>query len=313
MLSKLLKNGFFLLFLASGACTPPSDPNELLATVGQEKILVKDLQQSLYREGEKFGVGAGQNKEHFQRAKRSLLDDLIRQKILKQEATQQQIAISESELEQEIRKYKSRYTEREFQEVLKKRKIDYGTWRELKRNTLLIDKWIKEYLFADLKVSDEEIKAYYDTHEIEFTRPEAVRVRQIVTDSREKAENILKRVQEWENFAKLARDLSIAPDRRQGGDLGYISRGSFPKEFDICFDLKEGETSPIVQSSYGFHIFKVIEKKSQEKVSLAEVKPQIEEWLKEEKREEAFEKYYQELQKKYSIWIDEKILKGVSL
>jgi len=302
-----------LFFLAWTACISPSKPTELVATVGEEKILVKDLQESLYRDGEKFGLGTRQNKEHFQRAKRNLLEELIRQKILKQEASQQGISISESELEQEIRKYKSRYTEREFQEVLKKRKIDYGNWRELRRTTLLVDKWIKQNLFSDLKVSLEEVEAYYKEHELEFTRPEAVRVRQIVTDSREKAEEILKRVQEWENFASLARDVSIAPDRKQGGDLGFIVRGSFPKEFDVCFDLKEGEISPIVQTIYGFHIFKVIEKKSKEKVSLEEVKPQIEEWLKEAKRQEAFEKYYQELQKKYSIWIDEKILKGVRL
>ncbi len=312
-MQKILKIFYFLFFLGLAACTSPSKPTELLATVGEEKILVKDLQESLYRDGEKFGLGTRQNKEHFQRAKRSLLEELIRQKVLKQEAFQQGVNVSESELEQEIRKYKSRYTEREFQEVLKKRKIDYGTWRELRRTTLLVDKWIKQYLFADLKISPEEVETYYKEHELEFTRPEAVRVRQIVTDSREKAEEILKRVQEWENFARLARDVSIAPDRKQGGDLGFIVRGSFPKEFDVCFDLKEGEISPIVQTIYGFHIFKVIEKKSQEKVSLEEVKPQIEEWLKEAKREEAFEKYYQELQKKYSVWIDEKILKGVRL
>jgi parvulin-like peptidyl-prolyl isomerase len=177
----------------------------------------------------------------------------------------------------------------------------------------MADHLLEKKLFRDLKVSVEEIKKYYEEHQGEFTLPESVRVRQILTDTKEKADTIREKLEKGENFARLARALSIAPDRKQGGDLGFITRGSFPKEFEVCFDLKVGELSPVVSSLYGFHLFKVVEKRSETKLPLEEVRDQIEEWLKEQVREAAFQSYYEDLKKNYPVEIEQRVLKRVQV
>lgn len=303
---------FFLFVTLVVGCSPPK-PTDVVARVGGDPIYVKDLSQAFYREGDKFGPEPEKDKKRFLKIKEQLLEDLIQKKILIREAKTQGVEIAEPELEEEIKKYKSRYTEREFQKILEERKIDYGTWREIKRMNLVIDHLLREKLFSQMTVPEEKLREYYEQHRDEFTRPEAVRIRQIVTDTKEKAEEILKRLKQGENFARVARDLSLAPDRKQGGDLGFVPRGSFPKEFEICFDLKVGELSPIVSSLYGFHIFKVVEKRSQEQVPFDEVKGQIEEWLKEKAREEAFDNYYKNLKGKIPVEVNRWTLKRAKI
>ncbi|MFO1518154.1 MAG: peptidyl-prolyl cis-trans isomerase [bacterium] len=301
-----------LLLWAPLACGKPK-PTDVVARVAGEPIVVDDVLQALYRDRDKYGDDAFQKKDRFLKIKERLLEDLIQKKILTKEAIKQGIVVNDDDLEKEIHKYKSRYTERDFQKILEARKIDYQTWREVKRANLMADKLIEQKLFADLKISEEKMREYYDQHREEFTQPEAVKIRQIVTENQGSAEAVLKKLKEGENFARMAHDLSIAPDRMQGGDLGFISRGSFPKEFEVCFDMKVGELSPVVSSLYGFHIFKVIEKRPAKQLPFEEVKGQIEEWLKEKAREEAFQAYYEKLRKEYPVEIHGRVLKRIAV
>ncbi len=302
---------FSFLFLFT-SCAAPKSTDEV-AKVGGDIIDVRDLEQALYREGFKFGDDFQKNKKRFLNIKRQLLEDLIQKKILEKEAQREGVELNEKELEQELKKYKSHYNELEFQKILEAKKIDYGAWREVKRVNLLTDKLIREKLFPSVEISEEKIKQYYDEHLEEFTRSESVRVRQILTDTQEKAQTLYERLQKGENFAKLAHDYSQSPDRNQGGDVGFMAKGHFPKEFDICFDLKVGELSPITSGLYGFHIFKVIEKKPEERMAYEQVKSQIQTWLTEQIREQAFEKYYQELRKKYPVEVKEWVLKRIKI
>src|SRR4029453_12995710 len=298
--------------LALAGCQPPA-PTQPVARVAGEPILVGDLIQAYRREGAKFGTEVFKDRKRLLQVKESLLEDLIQKKILSKEAAKEDLTVPDEELEQEIRHSKSRYTEKDFQEMLKSKGIDYAVWREVKRNHLLANRLLQEKVFAKIQISEEGLKEYYQAHQEEFTQPESVRVRQILTDTREKAEDILAKLKKDENFPRMARAYSLAPDRKQGGDLGFITKGSFPKDFDVCFDLKVGELSPIVSSLYGFHLFKVVEKRPEQKLPFEEVRGQIEEWLKEKAREEAFQGYYEELKKRSPVEIDQKVLKAVVL
>ncbi len=309
---RLVKILVFPVLLSGVSCSSP-EPTDTVAKVAGETITVKDLIQAIYREGEKFGDKNFQSSERFEEVKRRFLQDLIQKKILVHEANSEGIKVSDEELEQELRNYKSRYTEKDFQAILEKRKIDYSTWREIKKANWVISRLLKEKVFASIEISDEKTKSYYQDHLKDFRQPEMVRIRQILTDTKEKAQEILKKLNAGENFAKLAHDYSLSPDRANGGDLGYIRRGSFPKEFEISFDLEEGELSPVVSSLYGFHIFKVLDKKPEMQMTYEEAKPQIEELLRSREEEELFKKYYQELQKKYPVEINQSVLKKVVL
>ena len=161
---------------------------------------------------------------------------------------------------------------------------------------------------AATTVTDQDLQSYYDQHRDEYRVPEQVKVTHIlikiplpapgakvddkaVADARAKAEDVLKQVKAGGDFAKLAKKYSDDPgSAKSGGELGWIGRGRTVPEFEkAAFSLGKGETSDLVQSSYGFHIIRVEDKQTAHLKTLAEVKSEIEEKVKQEKATRATE------------------------
>lgn len=289
------------------ACSPP-DPLEPVATWGDQSISVGELKNRFQIEVAEIPEEVRQKSAVRERVLRRTLDEMIDRRLLLRAALEAGTSVEEAELDTEIRRHKSRYTEWNFQKALKERGIKPETWREQKRENLIIQKYLDHLASTKQPVSQEDVKAYYEAHPEEFRREEAVRVRQIVTDSKEKAEAILRRLRKGENFAKLAGDLSMSPDRKQGGDLGFITKGTFPREFEVCFSMNPGEISPIIPSAYGFHLFKVLEKRPEAAIQLKEVEGKIALKLKQEARQAEREAVLQEARAKEPVVIHEKVL-----
>ena len=161
---------------------------------------------------------------------------------------------------------------------------------------------------AATTVSDQDLQAYYDQHRDEYRVPEQVKVSHIliktplpapgakedakaIADARTKAEGVLKEVKAGGDFAKLAEKYSDDPgSAKSGGELGWIGRGRTVPEFEkAAFSLGKGQTSDLVKSSYGFHIIRVEDKQEAHLKSLAEVKTEIEEKVKQQKTAHATE------------------------
>ncbi|MGA3087992.1 MAG: peptidyl-prolyl cis-trans isomerase [Terriglobales bacterium] len=161
---------------------------------------------------------------------------------------------------------------------------------------------------AATTVTDSDLETYYDQHRDEYRMPEQVKVRHIliktplpaagakedekaVAEARAKAEGVLKELKSGGDFAKLAEKYSDDPgSAKSGGDLGWIGRGRTVPEFEkAAFSLGKGQTSDLVKSSYGFHIIRVEDKQDAHLKTLAEVKPEIEQKVRQEKASHATE------------------------
>ncbi len=157
-------------------------------------------------------------------------------------------------------------------------------------------------LAAATTVTDQDLQTYYDQHREEYRVPEQVKVSHIliktplpapgakedekaIADARTKAEGVLKELKAGGDFAKLAEKYSDDPgSAKSGGDLGWIGRGRTVPEFEkAAFSLGKGQTSDLVKSSYGFHIIHVEDKQDAHLKTLAEVKREIEERVKQQK------------------------------
>ncbi|MCP2606328.1 peptidyl-prolyl cis-trans isomerase, partial [Candidatus Aminicenantes bacterium AC-708-I09] len=140
-------------------------------------------------------------------------------------------------------------------------------------NRLLVEKYVS-LLIRDIKVERKEIESYYRSHLNEFIQPERLRVRQILVESESKAIEILNELKNSppEKFIEIAKKESISPDAEKGGDMGFYERGQLPEELEkVIFSLKEGELSQVVQSDYGFHIFRVEKREKRQKLPLTKV------------------------------------------
>lgn len=132
-------------------------------------------------------------------------------------------------------------------------------------------------------VTDSEIEDYYKKHIKNYQQPEQVRARHILIkpdNDKKKAkaeiEAILKEIKAGKSFEELAEKYSACPSKSRGGDLGFFARGKMVKPFeDTAFSLKVGEISNIVETSFGFHIIKLEEKKEARIIPLSEAKKDI--------------------------------------
>lgn len=289
------------------------DFNRPIAEINGEPILAQELRQVLAREKEKYPaekLGAG---KEFLKIKEKTLNELIDRKLLLKEATAQGTYLSDEEFQEELRKYKSNYTELSFQKMLQERGMTNEEWLQLRRESFIVGKFLAQQNPDAKAAAPAAVQKYYDEHIAQYQVPESVHVRQIVTDTKEKAESILRRLKQGENFAKLARDLSLSPDRSEGGDLGFIRRGSFPREFEVCFSMNPGEISPIIPSAYGFHLFKVLEKAPGRTLDLTEVSNKIYVQLREQSREEYLNTLLATLRSQANIRINREVLEKMPL
>lgn len=144
---------------------------------------------------------------------------------------------------------------------------------------------------VEAPVSDAEIQAWYDGHKDRYAQPEERRASHILiategkdkAKAKERADALLAEVQKNPAaFAELAKKNSEDPgSATQGGDLGFFARGMMVKPFeDATFALKEGETSGVVESDFGFHIIRLTGVRPAREKPLAEVRSEIETELK---------------------------------
>lgn len=201
-------------------------------------------------EGRKFGDVA----------REKLLDMLIDEKLQLDKAAELGITVTDDEVNSEIENAKKYFdTEEKFNEFLKEQGIDLEYFKESVKKELIISK-LNDKLTEKVAVTDEEIKAYYDTHQDEFV---SVKASHILLETQEEAEAMLKRVKAGEDFAELAKQNSIDPSAKENsGDLDYFRHGDMVEPFEnAAFALKPGEISEIVPTDFGFHIIKVEDSK----------------------------------------------------
>lgn len=296
-------------WLTLAACGGPG-----VAKVNGDKILLKDFERRLRVAAIQSDTAWLKQSDRAAVFKEKLLNDLIDEALLLQEARRLSITATDAELAEEYTRYKSQYTEAGFQDMLKARGISYDEWKEDRKRGYIIDK-LREAAAPDAaKVTEAELKSFYDQNINDFKRPEEVHVRQILVGKEETARMILAKLQAGENFAAMAQQYSISPDARQGGDIGYFSRGSFPPIFDkVCFSLPAGGMSDVVKSEYGYHIFKVLDYRPVRTTPFSDAKKLILRSLRQEGGQKQFENLLAQLRQHSKISIDSKTLSKIEV
>lgn len=181
---------------------------------------------------------------------------------------------------------------------------------EMKKR-ILVDTFFKKELEENIKISDEELKKYYDDHPEEAKAPVEVRASHILLKTREEAESVLQKLKAGSKFEELAKSSSIDTGSKvRGGDLGFFRSGMMVPEFeDVALKLQKGETSSIVETRFGFHIIKVTDKRTGKERSFNEAKAELEQNLLKKKKKEKFDSLVAGLKSKASITIKEDLLK----
>lgn len=190
----------------------------------------------------------------------------------------------------------------------KEYKQEYKKLEQRMKKELAIQVWQKK-LLDSIKISNKELKDYYNKNKEEFNEKESVHARHILVKTEDEAKKIISQLKSLSGeklktkFIELAKKYSTGPSGSKGGDLGYFSKGQMVPAFnDKVFSMKKGQvTLKPVKTQFGYHVIYVEDKKPSMTRSFNEVKEFIEQRLKMEKFKAVMKKKMDELQKKAAI------------
>lgn len=244
-----------------------------------------------------------------QQANRVVLDAMIAQALMYGAATIAGVVATEDEVELELSFARARYASRsEFESELEKRGLTEEEYRTNLSRELTIQKHIESNLVRELTVSDEDVRVYYDTHQVEFHRPASMQLRQIVASlprgataaeraaARAKAEQALEQVRAGQDFAAVARELSDDGTASQGGLIANLTEEELvPPLREAVKMLAVGDLSPVVESRFGFHLLRLEGRQEAQGLSFADAEEPIRQDLLAQRKRSAKEGWLQGL------------------
>jgi peptidyl-prolyl cis-trans isomerase C len=303
------------LWMGCGSSEVEEIENEAdeVAIVNKEVITREDFKNELKWAKRKYRVEKSDSLEPNQNVwiKTNILNELIQECLLRQEAIRQGITVSSGEFEKYLDQAKEGYKENTFQRALDIEEISRIQWEDKLKTNLLIRKLIEEVINRKIEIKEEEITDYFKQHMEEFQKGEQVRTLHIMVETEDEARRIRKLIRKGKSFSELARQHSRSPEGKTGGDMGYYEAGQMPKWFDDVFNLKVNKVSDIIRTPFGVHIFKVVDKKPERKMSFEESKKQIHTKLLREAQEQAFHKWVEEIKQKSEIIIQYEVLETI--
>ncbi len=309
----LIPLGFTLLF-GCGLREKEGQGDEVLATVDGATITLSEYKSGLEKLKAQLPPGESLNAEGAKTLKVNLLNQLIEKKLLTSEAQKMGITVSDAEINEQIKKIVGDYPDSNaFASRMKEEKIDPEAWKKEIQYQIMLNKLVSAVAGNDISVTPEEIEKYYKDNQDQYNAPTRVKALQIMVETKDQAQTILDKIKGGADFSELAKTYSISPDSEKGGDLGYFSQDEMPPAFSVVFSMKPGEMSGVIESEYGFHIFKVIDRREAKVLTLEEARPEIEEKLKRAKKEEKYAAWFEGMRKNKKIEINPSVLEKIKM
>jgi peptidyl-prolyl cis-trans isomerase C len=205
--------------------------------------------------------------------------------------------------------------EQAFEQALNAQHMTLAKLREDARANMMIQKLLQGEI-AKIEIKPSDISTFYEKNPDKFQQPETVHAAHILvivpqgSDEKAKAAlkakalEALKAARSGQDFATLARKYSDDGSAQHGGDLGFFPRGQMVPAFEqAAFALKPGEISDLVETPFGFHIIKMIERRPGGTVPFAQVAPKIQEYLENQAQSEKAKAFVDTLKAKGKIEI----------
>ncbi len=299
---------FFLI-----AATAPSwgeIVDRVIAVVNDDVITQYELESTVELILKRYeqSIPPGDRERVAAEARKALLDRMIEDLLLRQEAKRLGITVREEEVTLTIQESLKRrkMTTEDLQQALIKEGSSYERYRESTRSDLIKMRIMQREIRPRVSVTNEEIGAFYQEHHDEYEGKLRVRLLMIALplpnnspavkeEMRLKAQAILQRIRAGESFEALANEFATGP-ARTGGDIGYVEKGSInPAIEEVAFSLKPGETSDVIETPQGFYIIRALDRRGGGSLTVKATREDVEERI-----------YRDKMEKKFAEWMVEK-------
>ncbi|MBI5892691.1 MAG: peptidylprolyl isomerase [Deltaproteobacteria bacterium] len=290
--------------------------DKVVAIVNDSVITLSDLNTAAsIKMDDLQKIGKPEEKKRMMETKSKALDQLIERKLVEQASNKAGITVSEREIDNAIDdvKKQNNLNQDALLRALAANGLTFKEYRSQLKDQIRQMKFVSKEFRSKITVADDDIEAYYKQNIERFYEPVTIRISQIflavprnITDMQkqdieQKAKDILMKIRQGEDFAKLALAYSQGPNPENGGDLGFLKVGEIDPTIEkIALNLKSGETSGIIPTKLGLFIIQVTEKKEKEPKPFETVKNNIKNIL-----------FQNIVDERFKLWLEEQ--KSISL
>ena len=279
-----------IVFLAALTACNKQVGGDVMATVDGRKIFRSDVDK--YYDNQVASAQQAPTGEQATALRLNILHQMIDDEILMRRAEKLGLLATDEEVDRKFNEVKAPFTQEEFDQRLKDKKITLADFKRDIRRSITVDKVMNKEVSSKINVTDQDITDYYNAHKAEFNliEPQYHLAQIMVTpmpnpqaqnqndkaqneaDARKKIQMIANRLDSGDDFATLAMRYSEDPETSgNGGDLGTIPESSLrstdPLTRDSVMKLKPGQYSPIItvvnpatRQSVGYRIVKLVSK-----------------------------------------------------
>jgi peptidyl-prolyl cis-trans isomerase SurA len=316
-----------LPLLALLAASPGDVVDRVAATVNGEVVTLSEISERAAPEVQRAeDLPAGKERDEARAAAlRRAFDQIVAEKLLASEAQALQLEVTEQQVAAAVEDIKARnhFDDEQLARALADQGLDLPTFRAQVRRELETYQVLQYRVRGKVKVTEEDLRNYYQRHPQEFGGEDEVHVRHIflplpegataADEARVRAqgEKILQRLKSGEDFAAVARQVSKGPSAEDGGDLGWLRRGTIQKALeDAAFALKPGQISGLVRAGPGLHVVKVEGRRRGGERSFEDAKEEIRARLVDEQVAQTRQQYLDELRRAAAIDVKIPELRG---
>ena len=288
--------------LPAGAAAGPVVVDRVVAVVNDEIITMSDLQ----REAQKRPDITDQ---------RVILEGMIDRKLQMVAAKRSGLEVTDRELNEAVADIMKRNNmdSKQFEAALAREGLTLEQYRVEFREQMTMSRLFSKFISTGISIDEKEVREYYERNVAQYSLPEEIRVRLLVVtvpakasigqiaEARTKAEDLMQRIRNGEDFIRLIREHSGSPTAAQDGDLGFMQRGhAIPEIEEAAKDLKPGQYAGPLQAADGFYIIRIEETRTPVK-PFERVKDEIQKTLHDQKLENAYRAFHQSLRSEAHI------------
>jgi peptidyl-prolyl cis-trans isomerase SurA len=297
---------------AYGADSRPLD--RVAAVVNGDVVTLSDLvvrAGAEYRRAVAMSPGPARDRARV-KALQTAFDLVVAERLVEAEVKTLGIDVTEAQIDSAIEDVKKRnnLSDEALAKALASEGLDVKSYRDRLRRDFENHLLIVSKVQSRVKVSDDDVTGYYQSHPQEFAGDEQVKLRLILLsvpagarpedEARAKAsgEVVLARLAAGEDFSDLAKQVSQGPGAASGGDLGWVKKGTMPIDLErVAFLLTPGQNSGLIRAKTGWIILHADERRTANAPPLDEVKERIREKLVNQQAETYHKQFIEELKR----------------
>jgi peptidyl-prolyl cis-trans isomerase SurA len=237
------------------------------------------------------------------------LRDLIDQSLLAQRGKDMGVNVEGDVVKQldQVRIQNKLESMEKLESAVTKEGLNWDDFKNNIRNKLLTQEVIRREVGSHITIGRDDAKKYYEEHKKEFVKPEQVALRAIeistdgkkeadLPDLKKKADDMLRRIKDGEDFATLAKRFSDGSTAQQGGFLGVYKRGELSKQLeDQVFAMKKNQLTDVIETKQGYLILQVLERYEEGEQPFEKVENEIMDHLYSERMEPTLREYLKTL------------------